>query len=218
MNSEMPAKEGFVSFRGYNVWYRIVGDREASGRFPLLCLHGGPGASWDYFEPPEAMAGTGRRVIFYDQLGCGNSNVPTDPSIYTRALYFEEVGVVRHALGLGRMHILGHSWGSMLAMEYALTQPGGESLTLADTGPACLSGWQRRVASSPNFHPTCNKRFGNMKPPVRLTPLSIMRQAGFNLVATLVAGLIHGQTVRIGWPTSLEMRSIISCGSRVNGV
>jgi proline-specific peptidase len=154
MNSEMPAKEGFVSFRGYNVWYRIVGDREASGRFPLLCLHGGPGASWDYFEPPEAMAGARRRVIFYDQLGCSNSNVPTGPSIYTIALYLEEVGVVRHALGLGRVHILGHSWGSMLAMEYALTQPGGgESLTLANTGasmPQWVAETRRLVAELPS--------------------------------------------------------------------
>jgi len=80
------------------------------------------------------MAGTGRRVIFYDQLGCGNSNVPTDPSIYMMALYLEEVDVIRRALGLERVHILGHSWGGQLAMEYALTQPAGlASLIVADT-------------------------------------------------------------------------------------
>jgi hypothetical protein len=69
----MPAKEGFVSFRGYKVWYRIVGDREAPGKLPLLCLHGGPGGTHDYLEPLEAMVATGRRVIFYDQLGAGDS-------------------------------------------------------------------------------------------------------------------------------------------------
>lgn len=45
MSTDMPTREGRVSFRGYNVWYRIVGDREASGKSPLLCLHGGPGAT-----------------------------------------------------------------------------------------------------------------------------------------------------------------------------
>jgi len=43
--NEVPMKEGFVSFGGYNVWYRIIGEREAQGKFPLLCLHGGPGAT-----------------------------------------------------------------------------------------------------------------------------------------------------------------------------
>jgi pimeloyl-ACP methyl ester carboxylesterase len=71
MNTTSRIAEGFVSFRGYNVWYRIVGDGEAENRLPLLCLHGGPGASHDYLEPLEAIAATGRRVIFYDQLGGG---------------------------------------------------------------------------------------------------------------------------------------------------
>jgi proline-specific peptidase len=130
----LPTQEGFVSFRGYDVWYRIVGDCEESGKLPLLCLHGGPGFVWDPFEPLEGLAATGRCVVFYDQLGCGNSNVPTDPSIYTMALHLEEVGAVRRAFGLDRVHILGHSWGGMLAMEYALTQPAGlASLILADS-------------------------------------------------------------------------------------
>ncbi len=141
MNTTIPTEEGFIPFRGYKTWYRIVGDREKSGVLPLLCLHGGPGASWDYFEPLEAIAATGRRVIFYDQLGGGNSDEPHDPSMYTVDLYVEEVAVVRRALGLERVHILGQSWGGMLAMEYALTQPAGlVSLILADTA-ASLPQW-----------------------------------------------------------------------------
>ena len=141
MNAEIRATEGFVSFQGYKVWYRIVGDRENSGKLPLLCLHGGPGAPHDYLEPLEAMAATGRRVIFYDQLGCGNSDQPHDQSMWTVGLFVEEVGVVRRALGLERVHILGQSWGGMLAMEYALTQPSGlASLVVADS-PASMSQW-----------------------------------------------------------------------------
>jgi len=141
MDGTLPVKEDFVSFRGYKVWYRIVGECESPGRLPLLCLHGGPGATHDYLEPLEAMAATGRRVIFYDQLGSGNSDQPNKPTMWTVPLFVEEVGVVRRALGLERVHILGQSWGGMLGMEYALRQPAGlESLIAADS-PASIPQW-----------------------------------------------------------------------------
>ncbi|MSP13442.1 MAG: alpha/beta fold hydrolase [Chloroflexi bacterium] len=141
MSTELPISEGYISFRGYQVWYRIVGDREAPGKLPLLCLHGGPGAPHDYLEPLEGIAATGRRVIFYDQLGCGNSDQPHDPSLWTIELFVDEVGVVRRALGLDRVHILGQSWGGMLAMEYALTQPAGLASLVIANSPANMSQW-----------------------------------------------------------------------------
>jgi len=141
MPAELPTKEGFVNFRDYKVWYRIVGEHELPGKYPLLCLHGGPGATHDYLEPLEAMAETGRRVIFYDQLGAGNSDHPHNPSLWTVGLFVEELSVVREALGLDRLHILGQSWGGMLGMEYALTQPAGlVSLVVADS-PASMLQW-----------------------------------------------------------------------------
>jgi pimeloyl-ACP methyl ester carboxylesterase len=77
-HSSSSAVEGFISFHGHQVWYRIVKpNQEAEGKLPLLCIHGGPGVPHDYLEPLEAIANTGRRVIFYDQLGCGNSDRPT---------------------------------------------------------------------------------------------------------------------------------------------
>jgi proline-specific peptidase len=149
----VPVQEGFVPFRGHRDWYRIVGEREEPGKRPLLCLHGGPGFTWDSFEPLEAIAATGRRVVFYDQLGAGNSDDPHDPSLYTVESYVEEVDVIRRALDLDRVHVLGHSWGGMLAMEYALTQPAGlVSLILADTA-ASIPEWEsetrRLVAELP---------------------------------------------------------------------
>ncbi|WP_334838243.1 hypothetical protein [Nostoc sp.] len=70
--SNTSALEGLISFRGHQVWYRIVKpDREYSGKLPLLCLHGDLGVPHDYLEPLEAIATTGRQVIFYEQLGCG---------------------------------------------------------------------------------------------------------------------------------------------------
>ena len=86
-----PIHEDFISFHGYKTWYRIVGTQEEEGKLPLLCLHGGPGTPHDYLEPLEAIAATGRRVIFYDQLGCGNSDHPHDPSLWEIELFVEEV-------------------------------------------------------------------------------------------------------------------------------
>src|SRR5436305_3268904 len=108
------SKEGFIPFRGHQIWYRIVGEGEAHGKLPLLTLHGGPGAAHDYLESLEAVAETGRRVIFYDQLGCGKSPAPSNPAMWTVDLYLQEIDVVRGALGLDRLHILGQSWGGML--------------------------------------------------------------------------------------------------------
>jgi proline-specific peptidase len=123
------------------VWYRIVGIHEEQRTLPLLCLHGGPGMPHDYLEPLEALAASGRRVIFYDQLGCGHSDKPHDPSLWTVDLFVEEVGVVRRALGLDHLHLLGQSWGGMLALEYALTQPAGlASLIIASAG-ASMHQW-----------------------------------------------------------------------------
>src|SRR5574341_433525 len=92
--------EGYIPFKSYRTWYKIVGNQDAPGKLPLLCLHGGPGASHDYLESLSAMVATGRRVIFYDQLGCGNSHIPvSNPSLWTMELYVEEVNVVRRAFG-----------------------------------------------------------------------------------------------------------------------
>lgn len=109
------ASEGFVSFHGHQVWYCIVKpDQEDSKKLPLLCLHGGPGVPHDYLEPLEALASpaagiaaTGRRVIFYDQLGCGNSDRPTDPTLYSIDLFKEELVAVRSALDLEQVHLFG---------------------------------------------------------------------------------------------------------------
>ena len=137
----MISTNGFVPFHGYKVWYRIIGERDEPGKLPLLCLHGGPGATHDYLEPIGGMASRKRRIIFYDQLGNGNSDHPHNPSMWTVGLFVEEVGAIRRALGLDHVHLLGQSWGGMLAMEYALTRPNGlASLIIADS-PASIPQW-----------------------------------------------------------------------------
>lgn len=130
----VPVHEGFIPFHGYRTWYRIVGDRRDEGKLPVLCLHGGPGMAHDYLETLEALAETDRRVIFYDQLGCGNSDHPHQADLWNIELFVEEVGAIRKALGLEEIHLLGQSWGGFLAQEYMLTKPRGvKSLILANT-------------------------------------------------------------------------------------
>jgi len=141
MMEMIPTHEGIISYSGHNLAYRVVGAGEVPEALPLLVLHGGPGASYDYLQPLETLAQHGRRVIFYDQLGSGRSDHPEDPGLWTVDYYVAEVEGVRAALGLERLHLLGHSWGGMLGMEYALTQPSGlESLTIASS-PANAQLW-----------------------------------------------------------------------------
>src|SRR5258708_40142874 len=99
-----------------------------------MILHGGPGVPHDYLENLESLASDTRRVVFYDQLGCGRSDQPDDPSLWRVSRFAHELATVRQELGLDQVHILGQSWGGMLAIEYALRQPQGlVSLILANT-------------------------------------------------------------------------------------
>ena len=123
-------QEGYVDVPGGSVWYRLVG---SDGATPLVTLHGGPGAGHDYLEPLEALA-SDRPVVFYDQLGCGKSDIPDDASLWQIDRFVEEVTTVRRALDLERVHLFGQSWGGWLAIEYMLTRPPGvTSLILAST-------------------------------------------------------------------------------------
>jgi proline-specific peptidase len=134
--------EGSVPYAGGETWYRVVGDGEEPGKLPLLTLHGGPGALHDYLEPLEELAATGRRVIFYDQIGCGRSWVEKPADVWTVELFVGELQAVRDALGLERAHLFGSSWGGMLAMEYALTRPSGLASLVLSSSPASLPAWE----------------------------------------------------------------------------
>lgn len=136
----MLVREGTFAFRGYRTWYRIVGE-DRPGRFPLVVLHGGPGATHQYLAPLEELARSGRRVIFYDQIGCGRSERPPDPDFYETQTFVEELKALREALALETVHLLGQSWGGMLAMQYALERPSGlASIVVADS-PADMRQW-----------------------------------------------------------------------------
>ena len=104
----------------HKVWTKRVG----SGPVKVLLLHGGPGIPHDYLEAMESfLPPAGVEIIYYDQLGCGNSDAPDDPSLWTLPRFLTEVEEVRQGLGLGNFVLFGHSWGGVLALEYALTHP-----------------------------------------------------------------------------------------------
>jgi len=132
-------REGFIPFRGMRTWFRVTG--ELDRRTPLLLVHGGPGVPSDALEPLEALADSGRPIVRYDQLGCGRSDRPRDPAHWTVDTFVDELRTVRRELGLERVHLLGWSWGGMLALQYALERPRGlESLVVA-SAPADARLW-----------------------------------------------------------------------------
>jgi proline iminopeptidase len=104
----------------FNVWTKRFGNNP---RIRLLLLNGGPGATHEYFECMESfLPQEGIEFIYYDQLGCGNSDNPKDTAMWSLPRYVEEVEQVRQALKLDQdnFYLLGHSWGGILAAEYAL--------------------------------------------------------------------------------------------------
>jgi len=143
--------DGFVDVRGGRVWWRSLG---SGSQTPLLLLHGGPGAGHDYLEPLGSLA-IDRPVIFYDQLGCGRSDKPDDPSLWKVERFVEEIDALRRALKLERVVLYGHSWGGWLAQEYMRRSDGArsvEKLVLASTSASVaefVAGAQRLLAALP---------------------------------------------------------------------
>jgi proline-specific peptidase len=149
-------EDGFVDVTGGRVWYRRAGDGEQT---PLLILHGGPGAAAYYVEPLAERLAAHRPTIVYDQLGCGRSDKPDDPSLWTLDRSVEEVDQVRRALGLERCHLLGQSWGGWLSVEYMCRGPEGiAGLVLASTS-----------ASLPQFMAEARRLIGELPEPARTT-------------------------------------------------
>ena len=110
-----PLQDGFVDANGVMIYYVALGRGE-----PLLIVHGGPGASHDYFLPYLLPLARHSRLIFIDERGSGRSQKLEDPSGYTVENMVEDVEAVRIALHLGKITLLGHSYGGALAQTYAL--------------------------------------------------------------------------------------------------
>ncbi len=130
--------EGYIDYLGHQTYYRSVGPVD-SPKTPLLLLHGGPGSTHNYFELLDPLAREdGRRLISYDQLGCGNSYLEGHPELWTMETWIGELKAVRKALGLEELILLGQSWGGMLLLEYLCRhRPSGvKGIVLSSTLPS----------------------------------------------------------------------------------
>jgi len=143
--------EGFLPVPGGKVFWRKIG---SGSKTPILTLHGGPGAAHNYLLSMKGLADD-RPVFFYDQLGCGKSDAPSDERLYTIKRSVAELDAVREGLSLNNVILAGHSWGSFLAIEY-LCQGHGvgvEKLILSGASastPQVIAGQQRLIDSLPN--------------------------------------------------------------------
>lgn len=134
----MKIQEGYMPYLGYKTYYRIVGENK-NGKAPLLLLHGGPGSTHNKFEVLDSLAEeTGRQLIMYDQIGCGESFVENRPDLWNAETWVNELIALREHLGIKECHLLGQSWGGMLLLTYVCNyKPEGiKSIILSSTLPA----------------------------------------------------------------------------------
>lgn len=129
--------EGYMPFKGFKTYYRIVGERQGTKK-PLIFLHGGPGSTHNYFEVLDRIADEdNRQLIMYDQIGCGHSMVTGHPELFTGEIWLEELIKMRKYLDIDECHILGQSWGGMQAIWYlcVCNHKGVKSAILSSTLP-----------------------------------------------------------------------------------
>lgn len=141
--AEAGVREGHAVFRGWRTWYRVTGDL-AGPKLPVVVLHGGPGAAHNYTESIAGLAGRGRAVVHYDQLGCGLSTHLPDKGadFWTPRLFLDELESLLAHLGIaGAYHVVGQSWGGMLAAEHAVTRPAGLHSAVIANSPAAMETW-----------------------------------------------------------------------------
>ena len=126
--------------------YKLWGDIKTSSKTPLICLHGGPGVPHNYLLPLSLVyADRGIPVLMYDQIGCGGSTrfkeKKGDRDFWTPELFMAELENVKSHLGITEFDLLGHSWGGMLAGQYAISQPKGLRKLIISDSPASMPGW-----------------------------------------------------------------------------
>lgn len=114
------SREGLIGVLGYKLFYKIFEPKEGKIRGTVLCLHGGPGMPHNYLLPMADLTNFGYRVVFYDQLGVGKSEMPENKYIFSIEYGVEEVEAFRKTMNLGKVNLFGSSYGGLLAIAYAL--------------------------------------------------------------------------------------------------
>ncbi|MGI5492659.1 proline iminopeptidase-family hydrolase [Microtetraspora malaysiensis] len=139
-----PTAQGLAPFGEWQTWYRVTGDL-ASSKAPLVVLHGGPGAAHDYTLRIARLAERDRPVVHYDQIGVGlSTHLPEKGAdFWTVGLFLDELDNLLAHLGIAdRYHVLGQSWGGMLAAEHAVRVPSGLRGLVIANSPASMELWR----------------------------------------------------------------------------
>lgn len=119
-SQNLTSQEGFINVEGGRIWYKVIGSGKKT---PLLIIHGGPGGRGDCsFITPFTLLSNDRPIIFYDQLGSGRSDKPTDTLLWQLPRFVNEIDSLRAALGLEKLHIMGQSWGGTVLIEYLISK------------------------------------------------------------------------------------------------
>ncbi len=139
--ASLPAGESLLPVDGGSIWYKVSGTGSGT---PAILLHGGPGFASYYMKPLEPL-GADRPVVRYDQLGAGASTHITDTTKMNIGHFVAELDSLRSHLGYDKVHLVGHSWGTILALEYYRAHPEHvASLTLAS--PALdIPAWEKNA-------------------------------------------------------------------------
>src|SRR5437868_207027 len=154
-----PMQEGFIDANGVMIYYKTLGHGA-----PLMIVHGGPGASHDYFLPYLLPLARHNRLIFIDERGSGKSEKLEDPKGYTVENMVEDVEAVRQAMNIGRMSLLGHSYGGALAQAYALKyQKNLSHLILGSTWSSTRAMNQVFERMKANMAPELRQRIDSME-------------------------------------------------------
>lgn len=112
------ARQGLLSLETARIFYEVVGEGE-----PIIVVHGGPGLDHNYLQPGLDALATRNTLVYYDQRGTGRSVANLDSAAINLDAFVEDIDALRQALGYERVSVLGHSWGALLAIEYATRHP-----------------------------------------------------------------------------------------------
>jgi proline iminopeptidase len=137
----LPAGEGRLAVAGGRIWYKVSGSGTAT---PAILLHGGPGFSSVYMKSLEGL-NADRRIVRYDQLGGGKSDKITDTAMFNIAHFVRELDSLRSHLGYEKVHLVGHSWGTILGLEYYRAHPEHVASVTLMSPALDIPAWERNA-------------------------------------------------------------------------
>ena len=155
VEKQTPVEEGFLTLNGSEVYYKTIGKGA-----PLVIVHGGPVLDHSYFLPHLEALAEDYQLVFYDQRACGRSSVAVDSATMNLDGFVEDIEQLRVQLGFGKINLLGHSWGGLLAMKYAIEHDDHlDHLILSNTMAPSVADWQaENLEVAKKTKPTDQKR------------------------------------------------------------